>query len=91
MGAGVVDIDIDPADGVPIYRQIAARMRDLVAAGVLEPETALPSIRLLAIELKVAPNTIAKAYEKLEAQGVVHKRRGLGTFVSSRSPHFVPG
>jgi GntR family transcriptional regulator len=91
MPPAIMELDIDPTGDVPLYRQIVRQVRNLVSSGALEPDKALPSIRILAIELKVAPNTIAKAYEKLEAEGVVHKRRGLGTFVSSRSPHFLPG
>jgi len=73
---------IDFANGVPIYRQITNRVLNLATLGLIKPDEALPSIRTLALELKVAPNTISRAYEELECAGVVHKRRGLGTFVS---------
>jgi GntR family transcriptional regulator len=77
-----VQIRIDPADGVPIYRQIVNQIRYCVASGLLEPGDELPTIRALALQLKVTPNTIVKAYEELEREGVVHKRHGSGTFVS---------
>jgi GntR family transcriptional regulator len=77
-----VDIRIDPADGVPIYRQIVNQIRYAVASGLLEPGDELPTIRALALQLKVTPNTIVKAYGELESAGVLHKRHGSGTFVS---------
>jgi GntR family transcriptional regulator len=79
---GTVQLKIDLAGGVPIYRQVVNQMCYLVALGRLEPDKALPSIRTLAHDLKVAPNTVAKAYEELAAVGLVHKRRGFGTYVS---------
>jgi len=80
-----MDIRIDPADGVPIYRQIVNRIRYIVASGLLEPGDELPTIRALAIQLKVTPNTIVKAYDELESAGVLQRRHGSGTFVSGTS------
>jgi GntR family transcriptional regulator len=77
-----MDITIHLSDGVPIYRQIVNQVKYLVASGLLEPGEELPPIRSLAMQLKVTPNTIVKAYDELEMSGVVHKRRGSGTFVS---------
>ena len=78
----MVEIRIDPGDGVPIYRQIVNQIRYAVASGLLEPGDELPTIRALALTLKVTPNTIVKAYEELEAAGILQKRHGSGTFVS---------
>ena len=77
-----MDITINVTDGVPIYRQIVNQVKYLVASGLLLPGEELPPIRTLALQLKVTPNTIVKAYYELEISGVVHKRRGSGTFVS---------
>ena len=77
-----MDIIINVADGVPIYRQIVNQVKYLVASGLLRAGEELPPIRTLALQLKVTPNTIVKAYDELEISGVVHKRRGSGTFVS---------
>lgn len=77
-----MDITINLADGVPIYRQIVNQVKYLVASGLLQPDEELPPIRTLALQLKVTPNTIVKAYGELEISGVVHKRRGAGTYVS---------
>lgn len=77
-----MDITINVTDGVPIYRQIVNQVKYLVASGLLRPGEELPPIRTLALQLKITPNTIVKAYDELEIAGVVHKRRGSGTFVS---------
>ena len=77
-----MDITINLTDGVPIYRQIVNQVKYLVASGLLLPGEELPPIRTLALQLKVTPNTIVKAYDDLESSGVIHKRRGSGSFVS---------
>ena len=81
-----MNIKINLADGVPLYRQIVNQIRYMVATGVLAVGDELPPIRTLALELKVTPNTIVKAYGELEAAGVVRKRHGSGTFVSDSGP-----
>ena len=77
-----MDITISVADGVPIYKQIINQIKYLAASGALNPGEELPPIRTLALQLKVTPNTIVRAYDELEAAGVIHKRRGSGSFVS---------
>jgi GntR family transcriptional regulator len=77
-----LDITISLTDGVTIYRQIVTQVKYLVASGLLQPGDELPPIRTLALQLKVTPNTIVKAYGELESAGVIHKRQGSGTFVS---------
>ena len=84
-----MDISINLTDGVPIYRQIVTQVKYLVASGLLQPGEELPPIRTLALQLKVTPNTIVKAYGDLETSGVIHKRRGSGTFVSEGRPQQV--
>jgi GntR family transcriptional regulator len=73
---------IDPADTRPIYIQIMDEVRRALVIGTLEPETPLPSVRQLASELRVNPNTVQQAYRELEREGLVYMRRGQGTFVS---------
>jgi GntR family transcriptional regulator len=77
-------INIDPSSGLPIYLQIAQQIKTSVAMGRLQPEEPLPSVRQLAVELAVNPNTVARAYLDLEIEGVIYKRQGAGTFVSSQ-------
>ncbi len=81
-----VTLAIDPSNGVPIYLQIVEEIKTSVAVGRLKPEEALPSVRQLALDLTINPNTVARAYLELEHQGVIYKRQGQGTFVS---PHAV--
>jgi GntR family transcriptional regulator len=84
-----VDISINLTDGVPIYRQIVNQVKYLGASGLLQPGEELPPIRTLALQLKVTPNTIVKAYHELEISGVIHKRHGSGTFVSDSRPQLA--
>lgn len=77
-----MDIHISPHDGVPIYLQIVTQVKYLVAAGRLAPGDELPAIRVLAEQLLVTPNTVARAYRELEVAGVVEKRRTAGTYVA---------
>jgi GntR family transcriptional regulator len=84
-----MDITIDLTGGVPIYRQIVNQVKYLVASGLLRPGEELPPIRTLALQLKVTPNTIVKAYGELEIAGVIHKRRGSGSFVSDARPQLA--
>jgi len=82
-----VQIHISPNDGVPIYLQIVNQVKYQVASGRLAPGEELPPIRVLAEQLIVNPNTVARAYRELEMAGVVTKRRTAGTYVSdSGSP-----
>jgi GntR family transcriptional regulator len=79
-----VYIAIDPSSGVPIYMQIVSQIKTGIAMGRLLPEDPLPSVRQLAVELSVNPNTVARAYLDLEYEGVIYKRQGAGTFVSGQ-------
>ena len=78
-----MQIQISTSDGVPIYQQIARQVRYLIAAGRLQPGEELQPIRVLAEQLTVNPNTVARAYLELEHAGIVTKRHGSGTYVSA--------
>lgn len=75
---------IDPSSGTPIYRQIVEQVGQAVAGGMMRPGDRLPSVRDLALELAVNPNTVAKAYQELERSGVIETPRGRGSFVADR-------
>jgi len=75
-------ITIDEADPRPIYQQIVDEVRRGLVVGILQAEDPLPSVRQLAAELKVNPNTVQQAYRELEREGLVQVRRGKGTFVA---------
>lgn len=72
---------VDPRSPVPLYDQIAERVRTAVATGELRPGDALPSVRQLAGRLRINPATVVQAYRSLESQGFVEIRQGSGTFV----------
>lgn len=76
--------NVNPSDGLPIYRQIMQQIIDAVAGGVLKPGDQLPSHRDLAQTLVVAPLTIKKAYDELERSGHIRMQRGQGSFVTDR-------
>lgn len=77
---------IDPRSPIPLYEQIAARIRVAVAAAELSPGDALPSVRALAKRLRVNPATVVQAYRELEGEGFVEMRQGAGTFVREVGP-----
>lgn len=79
-------VEIDLRSPVPPFEQIRARIADLVAAGELPADTRLPSVRTLAGDLGIAPNTVVRAYRELEAAGVVRTARGKGTVVADAPP-----
>ena len=74
--------DINPTDAAPIWRQIEEGMRRMIALGALKPGDTVPSVRELATTLRVNPNTVARAYQRLTEHGVFAVRRGEGTFVA---------
>lgn len=80
-----LQVDLSSDDGRPIYRQIVSQIKYNIASGVLSSGDELPGIRPLAEQLLVTPNTIVKAYGTLEAEGVIVKRHGAGTFVAEQA------
>lgn len=74
-------IVIDYSDKRPIYEQIVERFRMLILNGVLESDEKLPSVRTLAVELSINPNTIQRAYSELERSGFIYSVKGRGNFV----------
>ncbi len=77
---------VDPRSPVPLYAQIAGRLRLAVAAGELRPGEPLPSVRQLAARLRINPATVVQAYRDLEGEGFVEMRQGAGTFVRDVAP-----
>ncbi|MDQ3069760.1 MAG: GntR family transcriptional regulator [Acidobacteriota bacterium] len=72
---------LDDAEGKPVYRQIADEFEREIATGVLRTGDALPALRVLALDLRVNPNTVQQAYRLLGLRGLAEVRRGRGTFV----------
>ncbi len=73
---------INPTDAAPIWQQIEEGVRRLITVGALEPGAPVPSVRDLARDLRVNPNTVSRAYQRLTENGVLVVRRGEGTYVS---------
>lgn len=78
-------IHIDYKDSRPLYEQISNKLATLILHGVFEPDSQLPSVRNLAVELAINPNTIQKAYADLERKGYTYSVKGKGNFVSDTS------
>src|ERR1043165_7064282 len=78
-------VEIDPRDSTPIYAQLDRGLRAAIASGRLNVGDQLPTVRQLAVELKVNANTVAKVYVFLERAGILETRRGVGTFVAART------
>ena len=76
-------ISIDPQDATPIYAQLERALRAAIATGRLQPGDQLPTVRQLAVELRVNANTVARVYAELERAGVIETRRGVGSFISA--------
>ncbi len=74
---------IDPKSGVPFYRQIIDQVQFAIADGRLSCGDRLPTVRQLAVELKINPNTVARAYQEMEIKGVVTTQMGTGTFIGN--------
>jgi GntR family transcriptional regulator len=79
-------IRVDPTLPTPIWSQIEEAVRHLVASEALRPRDAVPSVRDLAREQRINPNTVAKAYQRLVEAGLLESRRGEGTFVAEHPP-----
>ena len=79
--------DVETTSATPIYAQLLAQVKRAIAAGVLQPGEALPSLRELAAQLRVNPMTVARAYRELEQQGVIPTEHGRGRFISSAAGH----
>ena len=75
-------LTLEPASPIPIYLQIVEQIRHRIAAGVVQADDELPSVRALASEHLINPNTVARAYLELEREGLLWKRRGAGTYIS---------
>ena len=78
-------IHIDYQDKRPIYEQVVNKYKQLIVKGVLSADDKMPSVRSLAIDLTINPNTIQKAYQELERQGFIYTIQGRGNFVSESS------
>ena len=84
--AGEVPFSLDERSGVPAYRQIIDQVLGGIAAGTLQPGDQLPTVRQLAVDLAINPNTVVRAYRELEIRGVLETQQGTGTFLTHKKP-----
>ncbi|WP_053363039.1 GntR family transcriptional regulator [Bacillus sp. FJAT-27251] len=75
--------ELDTRSRKPIYEQLVEKLKELIINEVLKPDEQLPSVRTLAQELTINPNTIQKAYRELESQGFIYSQKGKGSFVNT--------
>src|SRR5580704_11639497 len=79
-----IQFRLDPHSGVPAYRQIIDQVQGGLASGALAAGDQLPTVRQLAVDLAINPNTVLRAYRELEIRGVLDTQQGTGTFISDR-------
>ena len=83
----MIDFRLDPKTGIPFYRQIIDQIKFGIAGGRLKVGEQLPTVRSLAVDLKVNLNTVAKVYKELEIQKILETQQGSGTFVNESRVH----
>jgi len=81
---GPFSFRLDGHSGVPVYRQLIDQVQGAIAGGVLKPGDQLPTVRLVAVELAINPNTVSRAYREMEIRGIVDTQQGTGTFIAER-------
>ncbi len=77
-------LSLDPKSGVPFYKQIILQIEMAIADGRITQGEQLPTVRSLAVDLRINPNTVARAYNELEIRGIVTTQQGTGTFISDK-------
>lgn len=78
-------IKLDVSSGIPVYIQLAEKIRILIREGILQPGDTMPTTRALAVTIGINVNTVARVYRDLQNDGELHLKRGLGTFVSEQA------
>ena len=86
----MISFKLDPKSGIPFYRQIIDQIRYGIVTGNLSVGEQLPTVRALAVELKVNLNTVSKAYKELEIQKILETHQGTGTFIGPVSVKIAP-
>ena len=84
-GGDGLNLGLDVTSGVPFYRQIILQIEMAIADGRLQTGKQLPTVRGLAVDLQINPNTVARAYNELEIRGIVNTQQGTGTFISEKT------
>jgi GntR family transcriptional regulator len=82
-------VRVHPASGVPLYLQIESQLKQAIAAQAIQQDDPLPPVRKLAAELRINPNTVARAYQNLERDGVIRTVQGGGCYVNGHAPRLL--
>ena len=82
---------LDLRSGVPVYRQLIDQVKAGMASGTLASGDQLPTVRQLAVDLAINPNTVLRAYRELELIGLLETQQGMGTFITGNKPHHEEG
>lgn len=82
-------VQVNPKSATPLYEQVVEQIKEMIAKGILEEGEQLPSVRELASQIILNPNTVSKAYKELERSGVIVTVRGKGTFVAEAKDWFI--
>lgn len=85
----MLHLTVNQGDGIPLYLQLVQQIKHLIATNRLDADSELPAVRVLAQQLLINPNTVVRAYRELEIAGLVYKKRGEGTYVSSRGTPYT--
>lgn len=88
--ARIFSFRLDPHSGVPVYRQLMDQVQAGIAAGVLAAGAQLPTVRQVAVDLAINPNTVLRAYREMEIRGLLDTEQGTGTFIAERKLEFSP-
>jgi GntR family transcriptional regulator len=79
-----MEFRLDQTSGVPVYRQIIDQVLSGMATGILQPGNQLPTVRQVAVDLAINPNTVQRAYREMEIRGILETQQGTGTFISQK-------
>jgi GntR family transcriptional regulator len=86
--AQVFAFRLDAHSGVPVYRQLIDQVQAAVASGALAPADQLPTVRQVAVDLAINPNTVSRAYREMEIRGLLDTQQGTGTFIADRKVEY---
>jgi GntR family transcriptional regulator len=84
------DFRLDPHSGVPVYRQLIDQVQAAIATSALRTGDQLPTVRRVAVDLAINPNTVARAYREMELRGILDTQQGTGTFVAHNPVETTP-
>lgn len=79
---------LDAHSGVPVYRQLIDQVQAAIASGILNTGDQLPTVRQVAVDLTINPNTVSRAYREMEIRGLLDTQQGIGTFIADRKVEY---